>query len=80
MADKVVEFNRRQSIQQEQIDAALQQDPHFKFIHQLISAVHEVGLPLDKTPSAKAREIYAKYQRENVFADWPLETEVDKEL
>jgi hypothetical protein len=38
----------------------------------------DIGLPLEGTPSAKAREIYAKYQRENTFDKWARELESEK--
>ena len=58
---------------QDQIDTVLSEDPNYKFIHDLLTAMADIGLPMEGSPSAKAREIYAKYQRENMFAKWARE-------
>ena len=60
---------------QDQIEESLAQDPNYRFIRDLLQAVAGVGLELDKPVEAKARELYAKYQRENLFAKWMAETE-----
>ncbi|VAX00210.1 hypothetical protein MNBD_GAMMA21-2468 [hydrothermal vent metagenome] len=55
---------------QDQVEAVLADDPNFKFIHDLLTAISELGLPMDGSASEKARELYAKYQRENKFSEW----------
>ena len=53
----------------------LSQDPYYKFIHDLLHAIESAGLPLDKSAKEQAKELYAKYQRENVIAQWQKELE-----
>ncbi len=53
----------------------LSQDPYYKFIHDLLFAIDSIGLPLDKDPKEKARELFAKYQRENLIAQWQKDLE-----
>ncbi len=57
------------------IDAILSQDPYFEFILNLLTAIEKSGIPMDKAPEIKARELYAKYQRENTLAMWKKELE-----
>jgi len=79
MSQDVIEFpvNRTSKYKQEQVDAILEEDPNFKFIHDLLTAISDIGLPMEGTPSEKARELYAKYQRENKFAEWAQEMEME---
>ena len=62
---------------QDQVDKVLSDDPNYKFIYDLLTAMADIGLPVDGSPSAKAREIYAKYQRENTFDKWARELEAE---
>jgi len=80
MSSDVIAFPVAQTRKQkqDQIDAVLSDDPNYKFIHDLLTAMADIGLPLEGTPSAKAREIYAKYQRENTFDKWARELESEK--
>lgn len=81
MSSEVIEFpvNRQASTAQDQIDAVLANDPNYKFIFELLSAMSDIGLPMEETPAAKARELYAKYQRDNTFARWARELENEVE-
>ena len=62
---------------QDQVDKVLSDDPNYKFIHDLLTAMADIGLPMEGSPSVKAREIYAKYQRENTFDKWARELEAE---
>ena len=64
--------------QQQQVDEVLSNDPNYRFIHDLLSAIADIGLPLDGSPSEKARELYAKYQRDNTFAKWARELSTEE--
>lgn len=72
MTTKLVQFPQEKTSKhkQAQADAVLTQDPNYRFIRDLLVAIDGIGLPLDKSPEEKARELYAKYQRENQFAKW----------
>jgi len=72
MSSDIIEFPVKHSVKsaQEQIDEALASDPNYKFIYDLLTAMSDIGLPLETPPAAKARELYAKYQRDNTFAMW----------
>lgn len=72
MTTKLIPFpqDRTSTQKQAQADEVLAQDPNYRFIRDLLLAIDGIGLPLDKTPEEKARELYAKYQRENQFAKW----------
>ena len=59
---------RTRKFKQKQIDEALAADPNFRFIRDLLVAIEGVGLDLETSPEAKARELYARYQQQNVFA------------
>ena len=63
---------------QDQVDKVLSDDPNYKFIHDLLTAMADIGLPMEGSPSVKAREIYAKYQRENTFDKWARELEAEQ--
>ena len=80
MSSDVIAFPVSQTKKQKQdeIDAVLSDDPNYKFIHDLLTAMADIGLPMEGTPSAKAREIYAKYQRENTFDKWARELEAEQ--
>lgn len=80
MSSDVITFPVSQTKKQKQdeIDAVLSDDPNYKFIHDLLTAMADIGLPMEGTPSAKAREIYAKYQRENTFDKWARELEAEQ--
>jgi hypothetical protein len=80
MSSDVIAFPVAQTRKQkqDQVDAVLSDDPNYKFIHDLLTAMADIGLPMEGTPSAKAREIYAKYQRENTFDKWARELEAEK--
>jgi len=82
MSTDVIEFpvQRTNKYKQEQVDAVLEEDSNFKFIHELLTAISDIGLPIEGTPSEKARELYAKYQRENKFAEWEQAMEAEQEL
>lgn len=71
MSSKIISFPQQKTtkFQHDQAESALMEDPNYKFIHDLLTAVSEIGLPIDGAPSQKAREVYAKCQRENVFAN-----------
>ena len=71
---------RTTKYKQDQVEAVLEDDPNFKFIHDLLTAISDVGLPMDGNPSEKARELYAKYQRENKFSEWAHALEAEKQL
>ena len=73
-------LERTSKYKQDQVEVALEEDPNFKFIHDLLTAISDVGLPMDGNPSEKARELYAKYQRENKFSEWARAMEAEKEL
>ena len=75
MSSDIIDFRAKHNVKsaQEQIDEALASDPNYKFIYELLTAMSDIGLPLDTTPAAKARELYAKYQRDNTFAKWARE-------
>ncbi len=81
MSSDIIEFpaKRPAVTAQDQIDAVLANDPNYKFIFELLSAISEIGLPMDGSPAAKARELYAKYQRDNTFARWARELENEAE-
>ena len=73
MSGEILAFpENKKHTSQAQIDKALADDPRYKFIHDLLTAMVDVGLPLDGTPSAKARELYAKYQRDTTFVQWSV--------
>jgi hypothetical protein len=57
-------IERTRKYTQAQADDLLAADPNYRFIRDLLVAIEGVGLPLDTSPEAKARELYAKYQRE----------------
>ena len=57
------------------VDDILSQDPYFEFILNLLTAIEKSGIPMDKAPEIKAKELYAKYQRENTLAMWRKELE-----
>lgn len=80
MSSDVIAFPVAQTRKQkqDQIDKVLSDDPNYKFIHDLLTAMADIGLPVDGSPSAKAREIYAKYQRENTFDKWARELEAEQ--
>ena len=82
MSTDVIEFpvQRTNKYKQEQVDAVLEEDSNFKFIHELLTAISDIGLPIEGTPSEKARELYAKYQRENRFTEWAQAMEAEQEL
>lgn len=77
MTSELIRFPVEQTgkYKQDQIDEGLAQDPKYRFIRDLLQAIAGVGLELDKPPEAKARELYAKYQRENLLSQWASETE-----
>ena len=81
MSSDVIAFPIAQTRKQkqDQVDQILSDDPNYKFIHDLLTAMADVGLPMEGSPSDKAREIYAKYQRENTFAKWAREMEAEKD-
>lgn len=68
---EVIEFpvnETKKAIQDQkskQIDSFLANDPYYVFIRDLLGAISRCGIDLDKKPEDKAREIYAKYEREN---------------
>lgn len=70
MSSNIVSFpvEKTSKYQEQQVESALLQDPNYKFIYDLLTAVSEIGLSIDGTPAQKAREVYAQCQRENVFA------------
>ena len=82
MSTDVVTFpvERTSKFKQDQVEAVLEEDPNFKFIHDLLTAISDIGLPMESNPSVKARELYAKYQRENKFVEWAQAMEAEKEL
>jgi len=55
----------RQEAKVKNIDNFLANDPYYVFIRDLLGAISNCGIDLDKKPEDKAREIYAKYEREN---------------
>ena len=75
MSSNVVRFpaEKTKKHKQDLAESALKSDPNYKFIYDLLTAVSEVGLPIDGTPEQKAREVYAQCQRENVFAELEME-------
>lgn len=79
MTTKLITFpiERTRKFKQAQADDLLTADPNYRFIRDLLVAIGGVGLPLETTPEAKARELYTKYQRENQLAKWDelVETE-----
>lgn len=82
--DNIVKFpganpESKQTEQRETVHEALSQDPYYKFIHDLLFAIESVGLPLDKDAKDKARELYAKYKRENLIAKWDRELQAERE-
>lgn len=79
MSSEVISFpvERTSKYKQQEVDAVLENDSNFKFIHDLLTAISDIGLPMDGTPSEKARELYAKYQRENKFAQWARALEAE---
>ena len=81
MADDVIQFpfTRTSAHKQSQAEEVLADDPNYRFIRDLLVAIDGIGLPLDKSPEAKARELYAKYQRENQFAKWAEMAEAEQE-
>lgn len=77
MTSELIRFpvEKTNKYKQHQTEASLAEDPHYRFIRDLLQAVAGVGLELDKPPEAKARELYAQCQQENLFAKWVAETE-----
>jgi hypothetical protein len=77
MTSELIRFpvEKTNKYKQDQIEASLAEDPNYHFIRDLLQAVAGVGLELDKPAEAKARELYAQCQRENLFAKWIAETE-----
>lgn len=77
MATQLIRFpvEKTSKHKQDQIEASLAEDSNYRFLRDLLQAVAGIGLELDKSPEAKARELYAKYQRENLFTKWMAETE-----
>ena len=80
MSSDVIAFPIAQTRKQkqDQVDKVLSDDPNYKFIHDLLTAMADIGLPMEASPSVKAREIYAKYQRENTFDKWARELEAEQ--
>jgi len=76
----VIDFNQAntESTSNDATHEVLLQDPYYKFIHDLLHAIESVGMPLDKNAKDKARELYAKYQRENLIAKWQQEFEEER--
>lgn len=66
--DKIVSFQKAGKSQK--THEILSQNPYYKFIHSLLYAIESAGLPLDKSATEKALELYAKYQCENQQAIW----------
>ena len=60
----------KQAAKSEQIDAFLSGDPYYVFIRDLLGAISNCGIELDNPPEVKAREIYAKYERENKLSEF----------
>ena len=72
----VIEFPVRQTKKaredatRKNIDNFLASDPYYVFIRDLLGAISDCGIELDKQPEDKAREIYAKYERENKLSEF----------
>lgn len=69
MTAEIIEWVSHRKVwdQQHSADQALMSDPNYRFIHDLLEAMASAGLEIGGTPAAKAREAYARCQRENVF-------------
>ncbi len=65
---KTVKAKEQQKVGQ--IDNFLSADPYYVFIRDLLSAISNCGIELDNPPEVKAREIYAKYERENKLSEF----------
>lgn len=63
-------LERTHKHRQAQVNEALSADPNYRFIHDMIVAIENAGLTLDKSPEAKALELYAKYQGEKQIDKW----------
>jgi hypothetical protein len=60
-------LERTHKHRQAQVNEALSADPNYRFIRDLLVAIEDVGFHLDRSPEAKAHELYSRYQRENRF-------------
>jgi hypothetical protein len=81
MTKNLLEFpqQRTRQYRQTQIDTTLATDPNYRFIRDLLLAIEDVGLELDKPAEAKARELYTKCLQENRFAQYAREVSIEQE-